>query len=357
MKQEDLIRVIEQQDEKNMRFAKENFRQMIENEFILGNILLSYLDFMEKNNNPELYYEDFNELMKKGGPPTKKLKDFDISKQMTTQGMYLHKHTYIEVDYVYRGCCTYYTGSETNSFLLKEKELCIVNQNVVHAIELQEADAVVIKCMIPFEYIALEQFPPAGWEVPVRSFLQHAVNDNVTKPSYLVFRIENTEYIEELIYHMFCEFFDKPYGWSCAVKNHLSNLFLYLMRVKKEELLQSVDIQEENLNIAKVLDCINKNYPYITLKDLAEDFHFHENYLSRMIKQHCQKSFRELVCEIRLKEAKRLLMDTQYSVTEISARIGYHKPNYFFKLFKEHYGKTPIEFRNEYKRSANYETL
>jgi AraC-like DNA-binding protein len=323
---------------------------MIENEFVVSNILISYLDFIEKNNNPELYYGDFNELIKKGGPPTKKLKDFDISKQITSQGMYLHKHTYIEVDYVHRGCCTYYIDNETNAFQLKEKELCIVNQNVVHGIEIQGEDPIVIKCMIPFEYIEIDQFPKLGQEVVVMNFLRHAMNENITKPAYLIFRIEDTEYMEELIYHMFCEFLEKPYGWRRAVKNHLSNLFLYLMRVKEEELVQAVEMEEENLNITKVLDCIRKNYQYITLRDLAKDFHFHENYLSRMIKQHCQMSFRELLCEIRIKEAKKLLMDTELSVTEISARIGYHKPNFFFKLFKDHCGKTPIEFRNECRR-------
>ncbi len=349
MRQEDLVRVIEQQDEKNTRLVKENFRQMIEDEFVLGNVFLSYLDFIEKNNNPELYQGDMNELMKKGGPPTKKLKDFDISKQMTGQGMYLHKHTYIEVDYVYQGCCTYYIDNETNGFHLKEKELCIVNQNVVHGIDTQGTDNIVIKCMIPFEYIDIDQFPPPGQEMALMNFLQHAVNENVTKPSYLIFHIENTELIEELIYHIFCEFLEKAYGWRQAVKNHLSNLFLYLARVKGEELLHAIELEEENLNITKVLDCIRKNYQYITLKDLAKDFHFHENYLSRMIKQHCQKSFRDLLCEIRLKEAQKLLMDTDLSVTEIAARIGYYKPNFFFKLFKDHCGKTPLEFRNEYK--------
>lgn len=119
------------------------------------------------------------------------------------------------------------------------------------------------------------------------------------------------------------------------------------MRVKKEVLVRIIEVEEENLNITKVLDCIRKNYQYITLKDLAQDFHFHENYLSRMIKQHCQVSYRDLLCEIRLKEAEKLLMETDLSVTEIATRIGYHKPNFFFKLFKDHYGKTPIEFRNE----------
>lgn len=349
MRQEDLVRVIEQQDEKNTRFVKENFRQMIENEFVLGSIFLSYLDFMEKSNNPELYHGDINELMKKGGPPTKKLRDFDISKQMTGHGMYLHKHTYIELDYVYQGCCTYYIDNETNAFQLKEKELCIVNQNVVHGIDTQGTDNIVIKCMIPFEYIDVDQFPPSGQEAAMIKFLQHAVNENITKPSYLIFHIEDTEFLEELIYHLFCEFLEKTYGWRQALKNHLSNLFLYLAWVKEEELLQAIELEEQNLNIIKVLDCIRKNYQYITLKDLAKDFHFHENYLSRMIKQHCQMSFRDLLRDIRLKEAKMLLINTELSVNEIALRIGYHKPNFFFKLFKDHYGKTPIEFRNEFK--------
>jgi YesN/AraC family two-component response regulator len=93
---------------------------------------------------------------------------------------------------------------------------------------------------------------------------------------------------------------------------------------------------------------VRRNYQFITLKDLAKDFHFHENYLSRMIKQQCQVSFRELLCQIRLKEAERLLIDTELSVTVIAERVGYHKTNFFFKLFKEHYKMTPIEFRNNH---------
>lgn len=132
MKQEDLLKVIEQQDEKNTKFIQENFRQAIEAEFILSNVMLRYLDFLDKSNPSKPYIFDINELMNKGGYPTKKLMDFDISKHMKDQSMYLHKHTYIEVDYVYKGCCTYYIDNEKSPFQLMEKELCIINQNVVH---------------------------------------------------------------------------------------------------------------------------------------------------------------------------------------------------------------------------------
>ncbi len=127
---------------------------------------------------------------------------------------------------------------------------------------------------------------------------------------------------------MFCEYLEKVMGWRCMVKNNLSSLFIYLMRVREEDLRAVKEIEEENLNITKVLDCIRKNYQYITLKDIAKNMHFHQNYLSRMIKENYQQSFRDLLCQIRLKEAEKLLINTDLSVTEIDSRVGYHKPNF-----------------------------
>jgi YesN/AraC family two-component response regulator len=149
---------------------------------------------------------------------------------------------------------------------------------------------------------------------------------------------------------MFCELKEKNTGWRRVVKNHLSNLLLYLMRAEEEEVLQIKEVGKESLNITRLLEYIRRNYQVITLKDLSKDFHYHENYLSRVIKQHCQMNFRELLCQIRLKEAEKLLSDTKLPVTQIAARIGYQKPNFFFKSFKEHYNITPTEFRHLYRK-------
>jgi YesN/AraC family two-component response regulator len=79
----------------------------------------------------------------------------------------------------------------------------------------------------------------------------------------------------------------------------------------------------------------------------AKDFHFHENYLSRKIKNVSNKSFHELLIQSRLQEAERLLTNTNLSISEISNKIGYSKPSYFYKLFKEHYNMTPMEYRSK----------
>lgn len=343
MRREELLGLIVQIEEKNQRRLRENVEEVLKEEFIMNQVFYRFMEYMKACNGSGEPV-DMLERMKKSEAPVKKTKDFDISHHDTASRMYLHKHTYLELDYVYQGSCQYYIKDDL-VFTLQEKQLCIVNQNIIHGIDTLHKDDLVIKCMIPFEYLDLEQFDEIGQEVPMKRFLTLALNENVTKAAYMVYNIKNRESIEELMYQLMKEFVRQEAGLRRAVKNYLSILFLHLMRYGEYEIQTARELKEENLNITKVLDCIRKNYQYITLKDIAEDLHFHENYLSRMIKQNTKRNFRELLREYRLKEAENLLLNTDLSITEIALRIGYYKPNFFYKLFKEHHGMTPIEFR------------
>ncbi len=165
MREEDLLRVVNQKDRINEKLVRENLRQVLEDEFVLGNVFTQYLKYIERHIQSETEGQNMvlNELIKNRGALTKKLKDFDISKHSSE--MYLHKHTYIEIDYVYKGSCTYYISNENQVFRLKEKELCIVDQNVVHGIEMNSEDDIIMKCLIPFEYIDLNQYNEIDQEV------------------------------------------------------------------------------------------------------------------------------------------------------------------------------------------------
>lgn len=307
-----------------------------------------FLEYMEKCNIKDKTI-DLKEIMNNTEAPIKKISDFDISRHDSSCPTYLHRHTYIELDYVYKGSCNYYINNENRVICLKENQLCIVNQNIVHGIETFSEEDIIIKCMIPFPYIETDPSNEIGQDISMKKFLMHALNENLTKASYLVFDIKDTELMLEIMYHLFFEYMNQGMGWRQSVKNYLSILFLHLTRIPKEDICIAREIEEENLNITKILNYIQKNYQYITLKDIAKDLHFHENYLSRMIKQKTQQNFRELLCQIRLKEAEKLLLNTDLTVTQIAVKIGYHKPNFFYKLFKEYYGITPMEFRTKLK--------
>ena len=49
---------------------------------------------------------------------------------------------------------------------------------------------------------------------------------------------------------------------------------------------------------------------------------------------------------VRMENAKELLLDSDMSILEIGAAVGIDDQNYFSRIFKKHCGVSPIEFRN-----------
>jgi transcriptional regulator GlxA family with amidase domain len=54
---------------------------------------------------------------------------------------------------------------------------------------------------------------------------------------------------------------------------------------------------------------------------------------------------------IRLKRAAQLLKTTQYIVSEIAWMAGFNSIKYFNKYFKENFGKTPTEYKEDAKKT------
>jgi YesN/AraC family two-component response regulator len=58
----------------------------------------------------------------------------------------------------------------------------------------------------------------------------------------------------------------------------------------------------------------------------------------------------DLVKEIRLTKALQYVETTDMNVTEIAYTVGFRDPGYFIKCFRQKYGKTPKEYRNDISR-------
>jgi AraC-like DNA-binding protein len=83
----------------------------------------------------------------------------------------------------------------------------------------------------------------------------------------------------------------------------------------------------------------------LRLEDVAKYVDRNPSYFSHLLITKTGSSFTEILSSLRMKEAKRLLNETNKSVKEISILTGYQNSNYFSKMFKEFVGKSPREFR------------
>ena len=60
------------------------------------------------------------------------------------------------------------------------------------------------------------------------------------------------------------------------------------------------------------------------------------------------KNFSDYLKEIRIENAKNMLLNTEQQVEDISFAVGYSDIKYFSRLFKKLTGVTPTEFRRLY---------
>ena len=99
-----------------------------------------------------------------------------------------------------------------------------------------------------------------------------------------------------------------------------------------------------------VYDYIISNYQQeMRIKEVADNINLTEAAFFKFIKKHTQKTFTEIVNEIRINQASKLLMMTEMSITDICFECGYNNISYFNRKFKSIIGKSPREFRQEYQ--------
>ncbi|MGG6313186.1 response regulator [Paenibacillus macerans] len=83
----------------------------------------------------------------------------------------------------------------------------------------------------------------------------------------------------------------------------------------------------------------------ITLESMAALIYMNPYYFSSFFKKHTGKNFKQYLTEERMKQALRLLLETDLMIYEIAERVGYNNARHFSDMFKKMYGKLPQEYR------------
>ncbi|ROR25803.1 AraC-like DNA-binding protein [Mobilisporobacter senegalensis] len=86
----------------------------------------------------------------------------------------------------------------------------------------------------------------------------------------------------------------------------------------------------------------------IKLTHISDLFFVNSQYLSRLFSKNMGVTFIEYIHFIRMKEAKKLLIETDNKIIEIAYKVGFNNVTYFNLVFKKNTGLTPFEFRNKH---------
>lgn len=84
-----------------------------------------------------------------------------------------------------------------------------------------------------------------------------------------------------------------------------------------------------------------------TLKDLSDRFNLSQTYICDLFAKHYESTLIIFVTNLRMREASRLILETDTPLKEIAIHCGYSKYYYFGKMFKAHFGKSPTRHRED----------
>ena len=130
----------------------------------------------------------------------------------------------------------------------------------------------------------------------------------------------------------------------------LLELLQKLSLVKSKEVLSSTDMRQYASEPSKRLDAVLKfisdNYASnIYLQDVADIACMTTNSFCRFFKKMTNKSFTQFLNEVRVRNASRLLLEDELSVTQVCYMVGYNSITNFYKQFKQIMGSTPNLYR------------
>lgn len=157
------------------------------------------------------------------------------------------------------------------------------------------------------------------------------------------------------LYALFCETYENwkkvSPGYKLGYVSHLTNVMREIaIRAERQELGKA------NRDMLKAIFYIEENYlQEVEIETLVKMTNLKESQFRRKFKRLKGMSPVKYRNMLRVIKAAELLKSGEYSVVEASMIVGFDDPNYFSRVFKNQFGKSPMQYMAD--RGENYSEL
>lgn len=168
-------------------------------------------------------------------------------------------------------------------------------------------------------------------------FCHFAMNEVISLKNTLVY--EQLQKIHE-------ELEKQPYQYLISVHSRVELILVEINRAKVE---QGNEIWKPDALFLKFLELVRDNFEHnYTLADFAQMLSTTEGKLNEQSKLHAGKTAQNVIFNLTVSEAKRLLMYESQSVKEVAYKLGFNDPFYFSNFFKKHTQLSPKAYQEKH---------
>ena len=257
-----------------------------------------------------------------------------------------HRQEFFFIDYAYHLDYDALSAKFDNTVTVREGDCYIGQPFSGYALrgDSQDDDIIMIGIHIKKEAFFREYLPALSMDADMfRFFLDPQTNKFSDEFIHLSF--EKTSPIRTLLELMVIEYADRKEDTQLILKPMVLSLFMHIARRYR---LEKPTTTSSTLS-DRVVQYISAHPESVTLGELASRFSYHPNYISSLVRNETGKTVSEIVLEKRMERAVLLMKNTNLSIEEIAAMLGYNNHSNFYKAFKGYYGETPRAYLNDNK--------
>lgn len=266
-------------------------------------------------------------------------KGISLKQYIYTTGSYHYNwHNDLELLLVMSGRIEVCTSGVSR--VLREDDMILINSNMGHATLAQEPDSIAM--VIHIDPMFLKDYYE---NIELLSFNLCSTRKTKNEKPFVLIRA----YLSEMILYSDKEKPENKLFFDSAFYSLLRTIIFYFPPTQIQS--KSFIKNEKNFNtINKMIKYIDKNYKKkITLEKLAKESWYNSNYVSQFFKLNLGINFYDYLTRIRLREATRQLSQSDNKILEVALDNGFPDIKAFNLAFRENFGKSPTEYRNQLK--------
>lgn len=216
---------------------------------------------------------------------------------------------------------------------------------------------------VPYHWISLDENQSGSFCVFTDAFLiktrSGVVLDELPifkSGGYPVFEINNDEAEEiDVIFKKMKKEIASDYEYKYdLLRNYVLELIHYGQKLQPATALHSNQNASSRI-ISLFIELLERQFPIESTsqrlmlksaKEYAERLAIHVNHLNKVLKENTGKTTTEIISSRMLQEAKILLKQTDWNISEIAYSLGFEEVAHFSNFFKKQTSITPLAFRS-----------
>lgn len=254
-----------------------------------------------------------------------------------------HHHHFFELFYVLEGSCVHSIGQ--NHSILRPGDCCLIQPKVTHSIDVSD-ESIVIDILIKKSTFRDYFYSILQGDNLLSTFFMSTLYAK-TGIDFIIFHTDGDHEMRGAMIDLCLEFVNKEAYYTELVNSISMRIFVLLLRRHMESCELPASHTLDTARAMEFIRFIQEQSLQVTLRDIADHFHYTPPYASKMVRQTTGRTFSQLLTHIRLENATQILRDTTLTVTQAATSAGYANPEHFIRTFHKEFGQTPSEYRRE----------